>query len=179
MRLLRLPILLLLPLLGCAPPPLKHAVLVVTPNESVADDPPLRASSSASNVVALRASPQEIAAALRFLEAVVELEKTRRAHPDRHEAIFNEAILIQEYGNVIRTKNQELPLVVAIRLYHLFIQQAQGDPDAAEAVRIAKDRLEQIESVTICNFRETEADRKKKEQDEKQRAAEEEVYRQE
>lgn len=149
---------------------------------AVAQEPPRvlpqPAPSSASFLVAKpQARPQDIVAALRFLESVAELEKARRAHPERHEALFNEAILIHEYGQLVATESQELPLVVAIRLYRLFIQQAERDPDAADAVRVAKDRLAGIEELTICNFGVTELERKQQAAEEKQRAAEEEVWR--
>jgi len=152
----------------------------VPTRESVADDPPPRQPTpvpAPSSGAKLQASPRDIAAALKLIEAVVELEKARRAHPERHEAIFNEAILIHEYGQYLAVEDREAALLAAIHLYHLFIQRAESDPDAADAVRIAKERLAQIESVTICNFRETVEDRKRREAEEKQRAAQEEVYR--
>lgn len=123
-------------------------------------------------------SPRDLPAALRFLEALVELERIRRAHPERYEATFNEAILIHEYGVLVDPKFGEHVFLAARRLYREFIEQAQGDPDAHDRVAIAKQRLGDFESIFECHFtKETEAERKRREQEEKQRAAQDEIER--
>jgi hypothetical protein len=73
------------------------------------------------------------------------------------------------------SENQERVLLATINLYRLYIRQAEGDPEARDAVRIAKDKLAEIDAATTCNFGVTEADRKRMEAEAKQRAAEAEA----
>lgn len=106
-------------------------------------------------------SPRDLPAALRFLEALVELEQLRRTHPERHEAIFNEAVLIQEYGVLVETKHHERTLLAARDLYRLFIDRAHSDPDMRDQVRRAKERLQNIENLYFCDFK-TPADERRR-----------------
>lgn len=175
MRVLQTPLLLLLLLAGCAPPPLKHLRAIISNNETPAESSPPSLKREPQPDAIPYAPRSELAAAVRVLEALVELENLRRAYPERHEAIFNEAILLHEYGNYLNLENREMALKVSIDLFHLYIRKAEGDPEARDAVRIAKERLESIEPIIYCNFKETEADRKHREQEEKQRAAEAEA----
>lgn len=106
-------------------------------------------------------SPRDLPAALRFLEALVELERIRRAHPDRYEATYNEAILVHEYGVLLALEHQEKALLTALNLYKLFIDQAKSDPDAQDQVRRAKDRLSDIENLFFCDFKTPSSERRR------------------
>ncbi len=162
---------------SCSPPPLKQLAVTIATSDPTPDaraytplPTPTTRFTTKSNV-----SQRDIPQSLRVLESLVELEKARRAFPERHEAIFNEAILLQEYGNYLETENRGAVLQVTIDLFRLYIRQAEADSEAQDAVRIAKERLAGIEQATTCNFKETEADRKQKAAEEKQRAAEAEA----
>lgn len=120
-------------------------------------------------------SPQETQAALRFFEALQLLEEARKLDPERNEAIFNEAVLLQEYGRMLDGPNYESGLLRAKQLYQWFLRRAEGQPDQAEAFRAAQLRLSDINDATTCVFRESEAERKARLAEEKQRAAEEEA----
>lgn len=173
--------LLLLP--ACAPAPLKQAKIVVTTHESQSPapteppEPELFWSAPLASPRPL--APNEIQPALRFLESLVELEKLRKMHPDRHEVIFNEALLVDGYGFTTGVYPTELMIQTTLRLYRQFIEKAAKDPDAKDAVSIAKARVREID-VLHCGFtKESEADRKLREAEEKQRAAMEEILRDE
>jgi len=172
--------LLLLP--ACAPAAPKHLVAIITTHEAQPAEPPappeptMEPSWSAQLMTPRPIAPNEIQPALRFLEALAELEKLRKMHPDRHEVIFNEALLVDGYGFTTGVYSSELMLQTTIRLYREFIEKAATDPDAGDAVYIAKNRLREIESIVYCGFtRESEGDRKQKEAEEKQRAAQAEI----
>lgn len=161
---------------GCGSSPAPSPNVGVYKPPVVEPDPPPRATPKPA--VVHYASQREFVAALRFIEALVELERIRQAHPDRHEATYNEAVLLQEYGTLLEVDQHEAAYRAASRLYRLFIQQASSDPDAAYEVYRAKERRDAIDGATTCIFGPaTEADRKRLEQEEKQRAAEEEASR--
>ncbi len=118
-------------------------------------------------------SPRDLPAALRFLEALVELERIRRGHPERSEAVFNEAILIQEYGVLLETKHHETTLLVARNLYRHFLGGAKSDPDMHDQVRRAKDRLMDIENLYFCDFKTPASERRRIEAEAAEREARE------
>lgn len=164
---------LLLSLSACASSPSPSTAFGVYEPPVVAPQAP--PPSTPKPAVVHYASPREFGAALRFIEAVVELERVRKAHPDRHEATYNEAILLQEYGTLLEGEHHEAVYRAASRLYRLFIQQASSDPDASDQVYRAKERVDAIDSTTMCDFGISEAERKTLQQEEKQRAAEAEI----
>lgn len=179
------PWLLVGPLLlsACAPPPAKQLTAIITTRQSesvevAAEQPPPQRYKFSSPDSVPQLTPRELPAALRFLEALVELEKLRKMYPDRHEVIFNEALLVDGYGFTTGVYPSELMLQTTIRLYREFIESARKDPDAGDAVYIAHNRLKDIESMVYCEFtKESERDRKQREAEEKQQAAREEIDR--
>ncbi len=147
-------------------PPQPKAVAPLPP------PPPDRASQ-------LGASQRDDVAVSRFREALAELEKARREQPERHEAIYNEAILLDEYAMLLGNEDYYRALEYAAELYRIFLEKAANDPDAGDALRIARERLERIRETTHCDFLMTDRQRKNLAIEEKQRAAEEEVRRME
>ena len=124
-------------------------------------------------------SQRDDVAVSRFREAMAELEHARREHPERHEAIYNEAILLDEYAMLLGNEEYYRALDYAAELYRLYLSKAANDPDARDTLRNARVRLERITEVTHCDFSTTELQRKNRAIEEKQRAAEEEVRRME
>lgn len=144
--------------------------------------PPSPATTTSENLAPLpefqpdpTASPADTLAAKRFFEALQALEEARKLDPKRPEALLNEAILLHEYGPVLGGNGAERSLLRAMQLYRLFIQMAEANPAYNEEINAAKVRLSWIEDMVFCRFRETEADRKKRIAEEKQREAQEEL----
>lgn len=169
-----------MPAYSPAPPPLARPIpSPIEAQVSAASSPPPSQTLDLAPLPRLTLSPeasaQETLYALRFLEALNTLEHARKLEPERLEAIFNEAILLQEYGTQFESQGNSTALLRAGQLYRLFIARAGEDPEYQEALRAAKLRLSGIEEATICNFRESEAERKKRQAEEMQRRAEEEA----
>lgn len=144
--------------------------------------PPSPATTTSENLAPLpefqpdpTASPADTLAAKRFFEALQALEEARKLDPERPEALLNEAILLHEYGPVLGGNGAERSLLRAMQLYRLFIQMAEANPAYNEEINAAKVRLSWIEDIAYCRFKETEADRKKRIAEEKQREAQEEL----
>lgn len=167
-------------LASCAPQPSGSVATPVRtyepPQPKAAAPPPPPQPDRTSQLGASRSDDVAVA---RFREALAELEKVRREHPDRPEAIYNEAILLDEYAMLLGNEDYYRALDYAAELYRIYMTKAAHDPDATEALRIARERLERIAETTHCDFKTTELDRKQREAEEKQRAAEEEVRRME
>lgn len=138
-----------------------------TPNEELAALPEFQPETGAK--------AEDILAAKRFFEALSVLEQARKLDPERPEAILNEAILLHEYGPALGGNGAERSLLRAMQLYRLFIQKTKENPGYSEELKTAKERLSWIEGALFCQFRETEADRKKRIAEEKQRQAVEEL----
>lgn len=178
--------LLFLPACASAANPAPKAVLAATTTRSteIAAAPPPETPQQPAAAPPLpftinqeHLSPADQVAVKRLLEAYAELEKLRRMYPDRYEATFNEAILLQEYAGYFDQPQTERILRHVIELYRLFIRQAGDDPDARGAVMIAQSHVDALDDIFGGFRKETEADRKRREQEEKQQAAEEEILR--
>jgi hypothetical protein len=86
--------------------------------------------------------PAQVAAATQ------ELERAKQLAPDRPEAYFNQAILVQEYGGRSGKAGEALAsLAKAKGLYEQFIAKADGAPAFADAKERAKDRLKDIQQM--------------------------------
>src|SRR4051794_9535624 len=103
-------------LAGCATSPSKQMAVVTPVSEPVEEAPPrttlvIDYTKGPAPIEKSKLSPRDTATALRFIAALVELEKVRQTHPNRSEAIYNEAILVQEYGNLLGAGYQESALL--------------------------------------------------------------------
>jgi hypothetical protein len=119
-------------------------------------------------------TPDDLFRRGRLAEALLLLEKARRADPERLETYYNEGLLLLEYAPLFEGQEATKALMRARRLLQVFVERAGDSPLYADAVRVAKARLNDIDAATICDFG-SEAERKAKDAEEKQRAAEEEA----
>jgi tetratricopeptide (TPR) repeat protein len=98
--------------------------------------------------LAIRGQIDEATEAARVAAAAAELEHAKKIAPDRPEAYFNQAILVQEYGaRTGRTGDNLVNLARAKELYEQFISKADGAADrlgsasaGARALADARDR---------------------------------------
>jgi predicted Zn-dependent protease len=80
--------------------------------------------------------------------AGAELDHAKKIAPDRPEAYFNQAILVQEYGGRTGKPGDALAsLARAKELYEQFIAKADGAPAFADARDRARDRLKDIQQM--------------------------------
>ena len=111
-------------------------------------------------------------------EAEQLLEKARKLDPNRPETYYNEAILVEEFkargGDF--AKNEPV-LLKAKSLFGEFTTKASGKEEYAEAVKRAKERMEEIDQ-KIKFAKQSEEDRKKMEEFMKQQAAREQLEQQ-
>jgi tetratricopeptide (TPR) repeat protein len=80
--------------------------------------------------------------------ATQELERAKKIAPDRPEAYFNQAILVQEYGARTAAPGEALANLARARgLYEQFIVKAEGAPAFAEARERARERLKDLQQM--------------------------------
>lgn len=103
-------------------------------------------------------------------ESEKHLKEARKIAPDRAETYYNEAILTQEFKakNPDQAKS-EAALEEASKIYTTFVQKAGADPGFAQAVKIAKERAQDIKDTLqfIRDGRKFEAEQKKLQQQQK------------
>lgn len=111
-------------------------------------------------------------------EAEQLLEKAKKLDPNRPETYYNEAILVEEFKSrgLDFTKSEPV-LLKAKSLFGEFTNKAQGKDEYAEAVKRAKERIEEIDQ-KIQFAKQSEEDRKKMEEFMKQQAAREQLEQQ-
>jgi tetratricopeptide (TPR) repeat protein len=86
----------------------------------------------------------------RVASATRELEAAKRLAPERPEAYFNQAILVQEYGDPSVPAGDSLSnLSRAKGLYEQFLSKADGAAAFAPARDRARERLADIEQITL------------------------------
>ncbi|NUQ76169.1 MAG: tetratricopeptide repeat protein [Polyangiaceae bacterium] len=103
-----------------------------------------------------------------------ELEAAKKIAPERPETYYNDAILTQEYKAKSGGKEAEGALNAAKGLFGQFVQKAGSAAEFADAVKRAKERMEEIDQIIEFN-RQTEADRKAAEAEMRTRQAEQEA----
>jgi tetratricopeptide (TPR) repeat protein len=99
--------------------------------------------------VAIRGQIDDASEAARVAEATAEIAEAKRIAPERPEAYFNEAILVQEYGG--RKSDPGAALVNLARargLYEQFLARADGAPAFAVLKERAVGRLQDIRDMT-------------------------------
>ena len=95
--------------------------------------------------LAIRGQIDQASEATRVTAATQELERAKHIAPDRPEAYFNQAILVQEYGARTGAPGEALANLARARgLYEQFIVKADGAPAFAEAKERARERLKDI-----------------------------------
>jgi tetratricopeptide (TPR) repeat protein len=82
-------------------------------------------------------------------EAAKELEKAKRIAPDRPEAFYNEGILTQAYKARGTGPETEKQLARAQDLFRQFIQKAGSAAEYAEPVKLAGERIHEIDELAI------------------------------
>jgi hypothetical protein len=98
--------------------------------------------------IAIRGQIDEASEATRVAAAAAELEHAKKIAPDRPEAYFNQAILVQEYGGRTGKSADTLAsLSRAKQLYEQFIAKADGAPAFADARDRARERLKDIQQM--------------------------------
>ncbi len=98
--------------------------------------------------LAIRGQIDEPSEATRVAAATHELERAKQIAPDRPEAYFNQAILVQEYGARTGKPGEALTsLARAKGLYEQFIAKADGAPAFADARERARERLKDIQQM--------------------------------
>lgn len=107
-------------------------------------------------------------------DAAAELDAAKKASPERAETYYNEAILTQEYKSKSGGKTAEGELLNAKNLFGQFIQKAGSTAEFADAVKRSKDRMTEIDQIIEFN-KQSEAQRKAAEADQKTKAAEKEA----
>src|SRR5262249_58528415 len=97
---------------------------------------------------AIRGQIDDGSEATRVKAATEELERAKRIAPDRPEAYFNQAILVQEYGARGAGQGEVLAnLARAKGLYEQFITKADGAPAFSEARERARERLKDLQQI--------------------------------
>ncbi|MFO0614050.1 MAG: tetratricopeptide repeat protein [Polyangiaceae bacterium] len=147
--------------------------------------------------LALRGEIDNVNFDAKLKEAEGEIEAAKKIDPQRPEAYFNQAILTEQFKAKSGDSNSNASLQTAITLYEGFIERAKGKPEFASAVDdvsavatkpdqqclgkkakedhdCKKGRIQNVKE-TIAFNNETEAMRKKAEEEEKQRKAMEEA----
>jgi hypothetical protein len=107
-------------------------------------------------------------------DAATELEAAKKVAPERAETYYNEAILTQEYKSKSGGKTAEGELLNAKNLFGQFIQKAGSTAEFADAVKRSRDRMTEIDQIIEFN-KQSEAQRKAAEADQKTKAAEKEA----
>jgi Tfp pilus assembly protein PilF len=98
--------------------------------------------------LAIRGQIDEASEPARVAAAAAELEHAKKIAPDRPEAYFNQAILVQEYGGRTGKSTDTLAsLARAKELYQQFIAKADGAPVYADARDRARERLKDIQQM--------------------------------
>jgi Tfp pilus assembly protein PilF len=98
--------------------------------------------------LAIRGQIDDGSEAARVKAATDELERAKRIAPDRPEAYFNHAILVQEYGARRSGGNEALAnLARAKGLYEQFIAKADGAPAFSDARERARERLKDLQQI--------------------------------
>lgn len=98
--------------------------------------------------LAIRGQIDEPSEAARVTAATQELERAKQIAPDRPEAYFNQAILVQEYGARSGKPGEALANLARARgLYEQFIVKADGAPAFTEARERARERLKDIQQM--------------------------------
>jgi Tfp pilus assembly protein PilF len=98
--------------------------------------------------LAIRGQIDQASEAERVAAAGKEIAAAKRIAPDRPEAYFNEAILVQEYGGRSGTQADATANLARARdLYNQFLARAEGTPALAGARERAKERLRDIEQI--------------------------------
>jgi tetratricopeptide (TPR) repeat protein len=98
--------------------------------------------------LAIRGQIDEPSEVTRVAAATQELEHAKQIAPERPEAYFNQAILVQEYGGRTGKPGEALvSLARAKGLYEQFIAKADGAPAFTEARERARDRLKDIQQM--------------------------------
>ncbi len=111
----------------------------------------------------------------RIAQVESELAAAKKLDPERPETYYNEAIFVQEFkARTKQGKAAEPILLQAKGLFETFIQKAGGEEVFAEAVKRAKERVEDID--TMIAFEREEAKRQKElEEMRRRREAEEQL----
>jgi Tfp pilus assembly protein PilF len=104
--------------------------------------------------LAIRGQIDETNEPERVAAATKELERAEQLAPDRPEAWFNQAILVQEYGSRAAARREGPDsLTRAKGLYERFLAKADGAPAFAEARERAKGRLQDIQQIAELESR--------------------------
>jgi Tfp pilus assembly protein PilF len=99
--------------------------------------------------LAIRGQIDDASQAARVAEAQKELGNAKRLAPERPEAYFNEAILVQEYGvRGVEPAEAIAKLRQAKELYEQFLRRADGAPAFAETKKRAEERLADIRAMS-------------------------------
>ncbi len=99
--------------------------------------------------VAIRGQIDDASEASRVAAATAEIARAKRIAPERPEAYFNEAILVQEYGGRKSDPGEALANLARARgLYEQFLTKAAGAPALAELRERAAGRLQDIKDMT-------------------------------
>jgi tetratricopeptide (TPR) repeat protein len=131
--------------------------------------------------LALRGMISDANYAQNIAEAQKHLDAAKQLEPKRAEAFYNEAILTEEY-RAKRAPNEEAHIAEfqkAKQMYQSFIDNAGGKSVYSDAVKVSKDRIQDIED-TIMFMQESkqmakeqaEMDKKMKEDEAKRKAEE-------
>jgi tetratricopeptide (TPR) repeat protein len=107
-------------------------------------------------------------------EASEELARAKQLQPDRAETYYNDGILTQEYKAKAGGQSSEGELLNAKKLFGEFIQKAGSAREFADAVRRSKERMTEIDQIIDFN-KQSAAQRKAAEADQRQKAAEAEA----
>lgn len=98
--------------------------------------------------LAIRGQIDEATEASRVTAATEELERAKKLDPNRPEAYFNQAILVQEYGARAAAPGEALKsLARAKGLYEQSIAKMDGAPAYAEAKERARERLKDLQQI--------------------------------
>jgi len=99
--------------------------------------------------LAIRGQIDDASEGARVAAATQELERAKKLAPERPEAYFNQAILVQEYGARTAAPGEALANLARARgLYEQFIAKADGAPAFAEARERARERLRDIQQMS-------------------------------
>jgi tetratricopeptide (TPR) repeat protein len=108
-------------------------------------------------------------------EAQTHLDAAKKLEPNRAEAFYNEAILTEEY-RAKRAPNEEAQIAAfdkAISMYESFIKNAGGKSAYSDAVKVSKDRIQDIKDIKQFMVESKEMAKQQAEMDKQMKADEE------